>query len=209
MINEVTLLGRLGADAEIKDTSKGEKMAKLSLATNQKYKQNEEWKENIKTVFENYKEGMSYLYPNNDTEAFLTIIWNMSAEAFDKPREIQVIVDANDKLYISVGTPSFVSFDNQEEQLEGMALPLKCWIHTHPFGVAYFSGTDWRTVNTWQSILSSAIVLGMNEYMAYDLNTKIAKKVYYGVLTDPGPEEPEEEDWESWDYADAIKSGEE
>ena len=45
MINEVTLLGRLGADAEIKDTSKGEKMAKLSLATNQKYKQNEEWKE--------------------------------------------------------------------------------------------------------------------------------------------------------------------
>ena len=55
--------------------------------------------------------------------------------------------------------------------------------------------------------MSSAIVLGMNEYMAYDLNTKIAKKVYYGVLTEPGPEEPEEEDWESWDYADAVNAG--
>ena len=38
MINEVTLIGRLGADAEIKETSKGDKYARLSLATNQKYK---------------------------------------------------------------------------------------------------------------------------------------------------------------------------
>jgi len=45
MINEVTLVGRLGADAEIRDTSKGDKYARMSLATNQKYKQGEEWKE--------------------------------------------------------------------------------------------------------------------------------------------------------------------
>lgn len=168
---------------------------------------NKEWKENIEMVFEHFKEELSYLYPNNNTEAFLTEIWNESQGAFDKPREVQVIIDANDKLYISVGTPSYVSFESQDEQLEGMTLPLKCWIHTHPFGVAFFSDTDWRTVNTWEPILSSAIVLGMNEYMAYDLNTKIAKKVYYGVLTEPGPEEPEEEDWESWDYADAVNAG--
>ena len=168
---------------------------------------NKEWKANIEMVFEHFKEELSYLYPNKNTEAFLTEIWNESQGAFDKPREVQVIIDANDKLYISVGTPSYVSFESQDEQLEGMTLPLKCWIHTHPFGVAFFSDTDWRTVNTWEPILSSAIVLGMNEYMAYDLNTKIAKKVYYGVLTEPGPEEPEEEDWESWDYADAVNAG--
>ena len=45
MINEVTLIGRLGADAEIKETSKGDKYARLSLATNQKYKKGEEWHE--------------------------------------------------------------------------------------------------------------------------------------------------------------------
>ena len=168
---------------------------------------NEDWQNNIENIFENFKEDMSYLYPNNETETFLTAIWNESQGAFDKPREVQVIIDANDKLYISVGTPSYVSFESQDEQLEGMTLPLKCWIHTHPFGVAFFSDTDWRTVHTWEPILSSAIVLGMNEYMAYDLNTKIAKKVYYGVLTEPGPEEPEEEDWESGDYADAVNAG--
>ena len=45
MINEVTLIGRLGADAEIKETSKGDKYARLSLATNQKYKKGDEWQE--------------------------------------------------------------------------------------------------------------------------------------------------------------------
>ena len=44
-INEVTLIGRLGADAEIKETSKGDKYARLSLATNQKYKKGDEWQE--------------------------------------------------------------------------------------------------------------------------------------------------------------------
>ena len=91
----------------------------------------------------------------------------MSAEAFDKPREIQVIVDANDKLYISVGTPSYVSFESQDEQLEGMTLPLKCWIHTHPFGKAYFSGTDWSTIRTWEPVMNYAIVLGGDESMEW------------------------------------------
>ena len=45
MINEVTLIGRLGADAEIKETSKGDKYARVSLATNQKYKKGDEWQE--------------------------------------------------------------------------------------------------------------------------------------------------------------------
>ena len=41
MINKVILVGRLGADAEVKQTSKGDSMANLSLATNKKFKDDE------------------------------------------------------------------------------------------------------------------------------------------------------------------------
>jgi len=46
MINKVMLIGRLGADPEIKQTKKGESFANLSLATNKKYKTKDgEWQE--------------------------------------------------------------------------------------------------------------------------------------------------------------------
>ena len=45
MQNLVVLTGRLGADAEGKDTMKGDTMASLSLATNEKYKVGDDWKE--------------------------------------------------------------------------------------------------------------------------------------------------------------------
>ena len=41
MINKVILIGRLGADAEVKQTSKGDSMANMSLATNKKFKDDE------------------------------------------------------------------------------------------------------------------------------------------------------------------------
>ena len=46
MINKVMLIGRLGADPEIKQTKKGESFANLSFATNKKYKDKSgEWVE--------------------------------------------------------------------------------------------------------------------------------------------------------------------
>ena len=45
MLNQVTLVGRLGADPEVKETTSGTHFCNLSLATNERYKQGEEYKE--------------------------------------------------------------------------------------------------------------------------------------------------------------------
>ena len=91
---------------------------------------------------------------------FLSAIWHSSVEILPK-LEVQVVVDANDKLFISTGSAALVWFSTIPK---GMRIPIKCWIHTHPFGVAYFSGVDWRTINTWKPVMQNAIVLGDNEF---------------------------------------------
>jgi hypothetical protein len=151
-----------------------------------------EWKEPIKNLYDVCKEELVWVYPSSDTEAFLSQIWKQSLEAFDKPREVQIVIDSNDNIYMSVGTSGFVSFENQEEGLTGMKLPIKCWIHTHPFGLAYFSDTDWTTINTWKGILDSAIVLGDAQYVAYNCKDRIAKRVEYGLYEQQKDGEEEE-----------------
>jgi len=145
-----------------------------------------DWKQHIRDVHNDMAEDIQYLYPNNSTEAFLTAIWKMSIDVLEG-MEIQVIVDNKDDLYISSGTPAFVSFEGHEDELvngKPMQIPIKSWIHTHPFGHAYFSSTDWKTINTWKPILKSAIVLGDSQYLAYDPETILAKKVFYGLLAE-------------------------
>lgn len=45
LVNQVQLIGHLGADAEIRTTNQGTKVATLRLATNERTKLNGEWKE--------------------------------------------------------------------------------------------------------------------------------------------------------------------
>lgn len=103
---------------------------------------------------------------------FHKAIWEMSTTAFDKPREIQVVIDGNDKCHISAGNPGYVTFGGQEEGLAGMKFPLKEWIHTHPFGAAFWSGTDMNTLGMYERFLDSATVIGNGEkqsvYFRYD-----------------------------------------
>lgn len=87
---------------------------------------------------------------------FHNAIWKASTEILNG-LEVQVVVDGKDNLHISFGTAGFVSF---KVDPVGMSLPIKCWIHTHPFGSAYFSGTDWNTVGKWEPLMHNAIVLG-------------------------------------------------
>tara|TARA_R100000458_G_C8272025_1_gene246817 strand:+ start:1915 stop:2409 length:495 start_codon:yes stop_codon:yes gene_type:complete len=102
-------------------------------------------------------------------ELFYDTIWAMSLTAFDKPREVQVLIDAKGHPFISVGSPGFVSFKGQDDELyeqnAKMQFPLKEWVHTHPFGKAFFSGTDLRTIAIYRNHMKEATVLGDAERM--------------------------------------------
>ena len=127
---------------------------------------NGRWKEEIKLAFNEGKAIIQLFNHLNPRGEFLETIWEMSQTAFDTPREIQVVIDANNELFIDFGTASFVNFSD-EESLKGMKTPIRCWVHTHPFGKAYFSKTDMTTINTWKSLMVSAIVLGNNEHQTW------------------------------------------
>ena len=94
-------------------------------------------------------------------EKFLSAIWNASTVVLPG-LEVSVIVDKDDKLFCSYGSPGFVDYSVPPK---GMKIPIKCWIHTHPFGKAYWSGTDWNTIHIWKSIMEYAIVLGGDNEM--------------------------------------------
>jgi len=87
---------------------------------------------------------------------FHSAIWEASTKILPN-LEVQVVVDANFNLHISSGSSGYVDFQINPV---GMKLPIKCWIHTHPFGSAYFSGVDWRTIRIWGAKMESAYVLG-------------------------------------------------
>jgi proteasome lid subunit RPN8/RPN11 len=150
-----------------------------------------DWKEYLKMVHrkcglaEKSVDYMTYSQSWAACERFYTEVWNVSMNAFDVPREVQVVIDDNDVLHSSVGTPSFVSFQGDEGQLHGLKLPIKCWIHTHPFGRAYFSGTDWKTIKTWRDVMSSCVVLGDNMFWSYNTGNNVVKKVSYSILKEP------------------------
>ena len=87
---------------------------------------------------------------------FHAAIWEASTKILPN-LEVQVVIDGKNRCFVSTGSSGFVEFLNQPV---GMSLPIRCWIHTHPFGSAYFSGTDIRTVSTWEPTMETAYVLG-------------------------------------------------
>ena len=96
-----------------------------------------------------YEQGM-------EIDELFEHIWYASTVILPK-LEVQVIIDSSDAIHISTGSAGYVDFTIDPI---GMKLPIKCWIHTHPFGRAYFSGTDIRTVSIWELLMETAYVLG-------------------------------------------------
>ena len=121
-----------------------------------------EMREDMNTDFDSdYKIGIVSEWSLNPkvTDKFLEENWKASTEILPH-LEVQVVIDDNNKLFISSGSPSYVDFQINPV---GMKLPIKCWIHTHPFGQAYWSGIDWRTIDTWRPMMKKAIVLGNDQ----------------------------------------------
>jgi hypothetical protein len=100
---------------------------------------------------------------------FFNAIWHASTEILPA-LEVQVVIDGKDNCYVTTGSSGYVEFGMQPPV--GMSLPIKCWIHTHPFGAAYFSGVDWGTVNIWKSLMQEAYVLGGVEHYGYWNNSQ-------------------------------------
>ena len=102
-------------------------------------------------------------------ERFFNAIWHASTEILPA-LEVQVVIDGKNNCYVTTGSSGYVEFGMKPPV--GMTLPIKCWIHTHPFGAAYFSGVDWGTVNVWKSLMHEAYVLGGVEHYGYWHNSK-------------------------------------
>ena len=100
-----------------------------------------------------------------ECESFLEEIWKQSTETLGG-LEVSVIVDRDNNLFLNHGSPGFVDYEGVN--LRGMRLPLRCWIHTYPFGYAFWSGTDNRTLRNWRPALHSAIVLGKGEHLKWE-----------------------------------------
>ena len=92
-----------------------------------------------------------------DDTRFHNAIWHSSTEILPH-LEVQVVIDGKNNCYVTTGSAGYVEFGMTPPV--GMVLPIRCWIHTHPFGSAYFSGTDIRTVSNWQTYMQEAYVLG-------------------------------------------------
>ena len=95
---------------------------------------------------------------------FFEAIWHASTEILPA-LEVQVVIDGENNCYVTTGSSGYVEFGMKPPV--GMKLPIKCWIHTHPFGSAYFSGTDIRTVSIWERRMQEAFVLGGAGYTHY------------------------------------------
>lgn len=102
------------------------------------------------------------------TKAIQEALWKASTEMLPN-LEVQIVIDANNRAHIASGSSGFVSFLKQPK---GLTLPVRCWYHTHPFGSAYFSGTDWGTVIPWTPRMECAYVVGGEDHYGYWSNVR-------------------------------------
>jgi len=100
---------------------------------------------------------------------FFETIWKASTEILPN-LEVQVVVDGKNNCFVTTGSSGYVEFGMKPPV--GMTLPIRCWIHTHPFGSAYFSGTDIRTVSIWETNMECAYVLGGEGHYGFWTQTR-------------------------------------
>lgn len=77
-------------------------------------------------------------------------------------REVSILIDADGEIFVDWGGPGLVPLSPPT----GAKIPFRLWVHTHPFGNAYWSATDQRSLAGSPLILQHAWVLGQNGVLA-------------------------------------------
>jgi hypothetical protein len=83
-------------------------------------------------------------------------IWNIGHQLL---REVSVLIDAEGKIYIDIGTSGEVKMSPPQDA----KVPFDIWIHSHPQD-AYWSSTDRDTIGCYTGLLQRAVVLGHDHY---------------------------------------------
>ena len=83
-------------------------------------------------------------------------IWQIGDQLL---REVSVLIDAEGKIYIDIGTSGEVKMSPPD----GAKVPFELWIHSHPQD-AYWSSTDRDTIGCYTGLLQRAVVLGHDHY---------------------------------------------
>lgn len=86
-------------------------------------------------------------------------------------REISVLIDCNDEIWVDWGTVSQVKLSPPV----GAKLPFKLWIHTHPCNNAYWSFTDRQSLEVAKTILEKALVLGEDGILSAQIQSTFSK----------------------------------
>ena len=157
-----------------------------------------DWLQYIREVFaEILCGGFDFESPDSDTERFLMAIWCANAHApfHDK---IEVIVDSDDVLFINDGNDYERNEDIKKDIVgvmdrtgEIIGIPIKSYITIGGHGKALLGREDWSKIKSGFGFLDSCIFLGNNEYLVLQTKeeqgeqfTFLAKKVFYGLLSD-------------------------
>lgn len=117
-------------------------------------------------------------------------------------REVSVLIDAEGGIHVDWGGPGQVPL----RPPIGAKAPFRLWVHTHPFGGAYWSATDRRSLANGTLILDRAFVLGRDGLLS---TTKQEESATVGRLDTSGPlsrwTEERVQAWETWAKVSAAK----
>jgi hypothetical protein len=150
-----------------------------------------DWRGHLSSLWEAVETNFDANCPEILTELFLTQIWKISRlnvgelRLDGESKQVNVIVDNDDKLFFSNNTAYLsLAINHHEDETESSTIefPIRSWIMTKPSGKADIERNDWDIIDYWGDKISNCIVLGNNEYLAYDIKEDLGKKVYYGRL---------------------------
>lgn len=150
-----------------------------------------DWRGHLSSLWEAVRTEFDANCPETLTELFLTQVWKISRlnvgelRLDGESKQVNVIVDNDGELFFSNNTAYLslaINYHEDETESSSIQFPIKSWIMTKPSGKAEIEQIDWDIIDHWGEKISNCIVLGNNEYLAYNIKKDLGKKVFYGTL---------------------------